>query len=529
MTPEFQREYLVRLPLPLAQLYSRAYNGKDARSRHDNAFYLLEALVKLSAAPAVAAYLAELKQGGPHVPELDRLVAQLALPSFGQWLAILRKLARHFGQRVDAAAHPLGHVWQQLDRKRGDLPAVLGLYQRIKNGADGELAGDRSCSILDVFSALVQYRNGVFGHGAGRFPSFYEQEMGPLLFPAVNEILSEGVFDFLGPRGSRLVYITEIRTLDGELVEVGLRELVGQNAERAAPLELTAAQAAGLLPNKVCVSWAGRSVPLRLDPLLIYRESDLADEVLLLNRDRNSRQAEYLSYTTGRPERDSTTVEALAELLSTVTGQSIDKRRLQEFAEQSLAETPSVEALFGPAPLLAQHVGNYELLAELGHGGMGVVYLARQLSLGRLVALKMLPSDLSADAVALARFQREIRNLGRCDHPNIVKVLDSGTLPDGRQFYAMEYVPGCNLELVWREVSGSQRQGDVSSLGSTTWARTVLRPAQNSAAKSAPSPRVAELIMCKLILLCRSCRYPRCRSCPPFPTTQGATRGAWSC
>ena len=51
--------------------------------------------------------------------------------------------------------------------------------------------------------------------------------MGPLLFPAVNELLAEGTLDVLGPRGSRLVYLTELRTLDDGRVEVGLRELVG--------------------------------------------------------------------------------------------------------------------------------------------------------------------------------------------------------------------------------------------------------------------------------------------------------------
>jgi hypothetical protein len=55
MSQEFQRDYLVRLPLPLAQLYSRAHNAKDSRGRHDNTFYLCEALIKLAATPAVAA------------------------------------------------------------------------------------------------------------------------------------------------------------------------------------------------------------------------------------------------------------------------------------------------------------------------------------------------------------------------------------------------------------------------------------------------------------------------------------------
>ena len=235
MSQEFQRDYLIRLPLPLAQLYQRAYNDKSAQSRHDNTFYLFEALIKLAAAPAVAAYLHEVEQGGPRVAELDRLLVHLALPSLGQWVGMLRELARHFGTRPDAAAHPLGHLWDQLNRPYRDRPGLLALYRRIKNGPDGEPAGDQSCSPLQVIDALVQYRNAVFGHGAGRFESFYEQEMGPLLFPAANEMLAEGMLDLLGPRGSRLVHLAELRMLDEDRVEVGLRELVGERTARGRP------------------------------------------------------------------------------------------------------------------------------------------------------------------------------------------------------------------------------------------------------------------------------------------------------
>jgi hypothetical protein len=73
--------------------------------------------------------------------------------------------------------------------------------------------------------------------------------MGPLLLPAVNDLLEEGTYEFLGRRGSRLVYITDLRTIDEDQVEVGLRELVGFAAERMAPLVLTKAQGDGLLPN----------------------------------------------------------------------------------------------------------------------------------------------------------------------------------------------------------------------------------------------------------------------------------------
>jgi hypothetical protein len=87
---------------------------------------------------------------------------------------MVRALARHFDAREDAARHPLGHLWQQLDRPHRDLPGLLGFYQRIKHGVDGGRAGDRSCSVLQVFEALVQYRNDVFGHGGSRFDRFYQ-------------------------------------------------------------------------------------------------------------------------------------------------------------------------------------------------------------------------------------------------------------------------------------------------------------------------------------------------------------------
>jgi serine/threonine protein kinase/formylglycine-generating enzyme required for sulfatase activity len=474
MSPDFHREYLVRLPLPLAQLYSRARNAKNARGRHDNIFYLFEALTKLAAAPAILAYVQEVRQGAPRAPALDRLLAQLALPSLGQWTAMVRELARWFGNRPDAASHPLGHLWEQLRRPRRDLPGVLALYRRIKNGADGAPAAEQSCSLAQLFESLVQYRNGVFGHGAGRFDSFYEQEMGPLLFPAANEVLAEGTFDLLGPRGSRLVYLSEVRTVDEGRVEVGLRELVGLQGERLAPLVLAPDQAGGVLPNRVAVLWPGRPVPLALDPLLAYREGELADELLFLNRDRDGRQVEYLSYTTGRTERDRNTAPALAALLSLVANRKVDEADLGALAEQSRAEAPPAEGMPPPAPPTSRQLGDYEILGEIGRGGMGVVYLARQLSLGRLVALKTLPAETAGDEVALARFRREVRHLARCEHANIVKVLTSGTLPDGQLYYTMEYVPGSNLELVWRELSGSHRAGEASTLGGTTWTRAVL-------------------------------------------------------
>jgi eukaryotic-like serine/threonine-protein kinase len=470
---EYQREYLVRLPLPLAQLYDRAHNAKDPRARYDNTFYLFEVLIKLAAAPAIACYLHEVGQKASHSKALDRILAQLALPSLGQWVGMLRELARHFGQRPDASSHPLGHLWDQLDKARRDRPALLALYRRVKHGADGQPGNDQSCSLLNLFDALVQYRNDVIGHGGPRFDSFFTSEMGPLLFPAANEILAEDTFNPLGPRGSRLVYVNaELRQLDEGRVEVGLRELIGKDGERAAPISMGRSEAAALA-GRVAVVWPGWPVPLRLDPLLLYREGERSSDMLFLNRDVNGRQVQYLNYSTGRTERDRTTAPALAALLSRITGREVGEAQLEAFAEQSRAATPSVESLFQPTEPGSRVLGEYEILAEIGRGGMGVVFLARQLSLGRLVALKMLPADLAGDEVALSRFKRELRLLARCDHPNIVMILDSGTMPDGQLYYAMEYIPGCNLDQVWRELSGSDRPADASTLSGSSWRQAI--------------------------------------------------------
>ncbi len=214
--------------------------------------------------------------------------------------------------------------------------------------------------------------------------------------------------------------------------------------------------------------------------------------MLFLNRDRDGRQVEYLSYTTGRTERDRATVAALAALLSRAAGQPVSEGQLPALADQSRAGTPAAESVPAPSLPAATRLGDFEVQAEIGRGGMGVVYLARQLSLGRLVALKMLPAELAGDPAALARFRREIRALARCDHPNIVKVLTSGTFPDGRLYYAMEYVPGCDLEMVWRELSGSTAVADPTRLGGSTWAEAVLAASrkrrEQTVTVAAPAP-----------------------------------------
>jgi serine/threonine-protein kinase len=98
-----------------------------------------------------------------------------------------------------------------------------------------------------------------------------------------------------------------------------------------------------------------------------------------------------------------------------------------------------------PAPdLTGRTVGDFQVLRKLGQGGMGQVYLARQLSLKREVALKILRRDLADDASALKRFQAEAEAVARVTHANIVQVYAVGEY-DGLRYMALEYVAGRNL------------------------------------------------------------------------------------
>ncbi len=456
----FQRDYLLRLPLPLAQLYSRAFNAKDTRSRHDNGYYLFEAMLKLACCPGVGYYTEGLRFGsGSRDPKVDAALRALALPSLGQWLAILRTLAKYFedeskNQPAGAGPHPFAHFQAQVARRRPgeEAPAMLALYNRIAHGPDEKPGTDTGCSLLQLFDRLVQYRNAVVGHGGPRFEDFYEREMGPLIFPAINEVLADGFFDPLGPAGAHLVYLTEMRMINMQEFEVSYRELTGLQGQRTTPLRIEAQIAHRLAPRAgefqgLAVLFPNSDIPVRLSPMLRFRESEVADEVLFLNRDRGGKQVEYLSYTTGRTERDAETVGALVELMQSVEA-AAGPLPAAEAAPDAL--TLDVEAQGRPSGRI---IGDCELLAEIGRGGMGEVWLARQFALGRLVALKQLPRTLAENTRALARFHREVRVLGSCEHPNIIKLIGTGRADDGTHYYTMEYVPGADLDEVFHALA----------------------------------------------------------------------------
>ena len=96
-------------------------------------------------------------------------------------------------------------------------------------------------------------------------------------------------------------------------------------------------------------------------------------------------------------------------------------------------------------PLAGTFVGEYELLAEVARGGMGVVYRARQVALKRTVALKMIRSDVGADPGRMVRFQTEAEAVARLSHPNIVQIFEVGR-HEGQPFLSLEFMAGGSLQ-----------------------------------------------------------------------------------
>jgi tRNA A-37 threonylcarbamoyl transferase component Bud32 len=159
-----------------------------------------------------------------------------------------------------------------------------------------------------------------------------------------------------------------------------------------------------------------------------------------------------------------TTAALLAELLELDLyyrrrcGEAPDEA---EYRERFPAHADLVAFVFGRRP--ARHGGappelaGYEVLEVLGRGGMGIVYKARQKSLKRIVALKLLPPAARAEGEPAARFRVEAQATARLQHPNIVQVYEAGE-SGGVPFYAMEYVAGRTLAEALRDGPPPPRQ-----------------------------------------------------------------------
>ncbi len=161
---------------------------------------------------------------------------------------------------------------------------------------------------------------------------------------------------------------------------------------------------------------------------------------------------------------------------------------IRDILEEMLDEMALADGLLGAVDLRESEssetpgqprtLGDFEIFGELGRGGMGVVYKARQISLNRIVALKVLPQALSLSKESIARFRREASTVARLRHAGIVPVHAIGE-EDGAHFFAMELVEGISLDKLVSSLVGRKPEElttevltealKASALGESEW------------------------------------------------------------
>lgn len=478
----FDDDLARRLPLPLARLYRQAHNAKAALDRHQAAYFLWEASLKLLGSTAIVSYA----QRAEVDPRVEERLQNLARPSVGHWWEFVRLLLPVLAEGGDAGFKSACDFL--LGPKRNDLPRCAGLDATLCEVLDGKAGARSTVRVSELFDNMVRYRNRAIGHGAlGKQSTEYYQRVGRALFVGVSELLSR--FDVLA--GRTLTYLSGLQPKPSGEWEVDLEDSVGEMHRRQEP-QLLAEEEASHLPrvDRMYLQHGPRTdhwTAVTLYPLVIYDPA--TEEVLFLNSRRGKKRTEYLCYSSGRLlERDDLGGEQ-RELLRRLLKAPVDEKQFSAWQARSQAEEPKEAETAAEPEQPLRRIGEFEIISELGRGGMARVFRAWQPSLGRQVAVKCL---IRSGDKSEQRFAQEIHALGQVHHPSLVQVFTSGAVDD-QWYYTMELVEGATLASICESLES--RSSNPSQIDLITWHQTVSTVCeQNRGAEKPLSSDAAELL-----------------------------------
>lgn len=469
--------------MPLAQLARRARNAKTGTAVLQNAaHYLGEAGAALAAgywlgrAQAIHAHVGTATAGALSSAVRVRIAAMLGRgTSFGNWVGLWRESAAAVG----------GHALAALEKPLDDTIPLDQLIAAIECdrdhlGGDGDaltkaLERARKRGVIGFFEFLAMFRNKVYGHGTMLPEALCRKLARPFLAAVVHVLRQSCVFEdaWLGR--------TALDLLSEDKSPYWLRLAgVGERAVSDAAATLSARE---VTPGTLYFVTADVAVPLDFwvvqdaDATGLSRFGFLQRAVRKRRGDDPFKGLEYLDYLGGRFRHDAH-LDQLRERAATWLDSSADEGARDDTGDGTA--TAADERRFG----------DFVIETELGRGAMGIVYRANQVSLGRSVALKVLPPALLGDPIALGRFHREVQALGRCDHPNVVRVLASGAF-EGRPWFAMELVEGADLSEVFStlaEWKGRAQELTAHHLSAATSSLSDRRRRQREPTRRSQSP-----------------------------------------
>jgi serine/threonine protein kinase/TolA-binding protein len=442
------RNVLEHFPLPIARGYRRYLNALEVRERHDAAYFLFEIYLKYLASIAIASYLA----GEAREHRVNAALKGLARPSLGEWLRFLRECLKFLAE--DRAAGPvvtaLHGIFTGKDRPS---PEAASLYNALRSLRGPGPSQKVEVTLEMLLGELVTYRNRVLGHGAPLGADHY-QKFTELFAAACREALDRSPF----LTACRLVYFNALKVEQGARVEVSVTEFMGdQPVRRQSPLVISYGAA---VPHARCLYLL---LPdgghLSLDPLLVAHQED----VYFLNEAEGA--PEYLSYSSGARHRPADLVGTQGELFQRILGYEVQGERLSRIGNDLIPADRSPSA--AGAADGERRLGDYRIIREVGRGAMGTIFEAVQESLGRRVALKVLPGNFALDPKRVERFRREARATARIHHPSIIPVYEVGEA-GGTHYYAMDFLDGPSLDKILEEArkakpSSASRKGSSTS------------------------------------------------------------------